>query len=76
MGASEGPLGDALSYGAGKINALAWPQALFARCLAVRGTRRRQDKIVGACMGFRQARIPARYSLYHPGAPLNPFPHL
>lgn len=76
MGASEGLLGDALGYGAGKINLLAWPQALFAHCLAVRGTSSRQDKIVGACMGFRQARIPARYSLYHPGTTLNPFPHL
>lgn len=73
VGASERQLGDALGYGARKINPLAWPQALFAHCLVVRGTSRRQDKVVGACMGFRQARIPsARHSLYHPGTTLKP----
>lgn len=45
--ASEGPLNDALGYGAG----LAWPQPVFAHCLVVRGKSRRQDKIVDVCPG-------------------------
>lgn len=58
VGVSEGPLGDTLGYGAGRINWLVWPQPLFAHGLVVRGTSRRQDEIVGARTGFRRARIP------------------